>query len=613
MAFGLFRFRFLDVVPAARDAVIENMRDGVVVLDAKNRIVDINPAAEGILGRSASAVIGQLAAAALPAELSPPDGHGETPERQREVALGNRERHFDVAESPLYDKRGRPSGHLILLHDITERKRWESTLRESEERYRDLVENAPELICTHDLEGRLVSVNRAAVKSAGFSREEEMVGRNLSEFLPPKSRALFPEYLATLRKESRARGLMQVLTRTGEKRILEYDNSLRTEGVEEPIARGVARDVTERVRMEEELRFQKTLLECQTETAMDGIVVVSRDRKWLSYNQRFVEMWGLPDEVARAGSSEQAIQFVQPMLLEPEQFRSGIEYLYEHPKDILQDEVRLEDGRVFERYSAAVIGKDGTQYGRVWYYRDITERKRAAEALNQRTTELVAANEELEAFTHSVSHDLRAPLRHINLLTQFLEEDYRKGLDEEAVDQLTRIRETARHMSDLVDDLLELSKFGRWKLQPQLTELGPIVEEVRRSLEMETEGRKVDWEVGPLPSVGCDASLVKYVFSNLLSNAVKYTGPRKRAVITVGYKNDGNGQPVFFVRDNGVGFDMKYAERIFRVFERLHGPEEFEGTGAGLATVDRIIDKHGGRVWAEAEPDQGACFYFTLG
>jgi len=235
-----------------------------------------------------------------------------------------------------------------------------------------------------------------------------------------------------------------------------------------------------------------------------------------------------------------------------------------------------------------------------------------AQARANLLAELEAANRELEAFAYSVSHDLRAPLRRINGFAGILLEDFSAQLDPVAKGYLERVSEAGRHMCQLLDDLLNLSRVTRKELTRRRTDLDSLVKEVWDSLQPEIEGREIEWQIGRLPTVECDPGLIKQVFANLLLNAIKYTRPRQRATIQVDQMIC-DGQPAVFVRDNGVGFDMKYADKLFGVFQRLHRQEDFEGTGVGLATVQRIIHKHGGRVWAEAEPYKGATFYFTLG
>lgn len=261
---------------------------------------------------------------------------------------------------------------------------------------------------------------------------------------------------------------------------------------------------------------------------------------------------------------------------------------------------------------------------------DITERRRAEVALRdseekvralnvelearvqQRTAQLTSAIEELESFTYTVAHDLRAPLRTLSGFSKHVIDEYALDAPPELRHYLQRIDHGARQMGVLVDEVLNLARVNRQMPKRKVTRLRELVDEVTHSLAPDWADRRVEWKIGELPSVECDPVLMKQVFANLLSNAIKFTRPRDPAVIEVGQK-DGNGIPIIYVRDNGVGFSMQHVNKLFGVFERLHRQDEFEGVGIGLATVQRIVQKHGGRVWAEGEVGNGATFYFTVG
>jgi len=238
--------------------------------------------------------------------------------------------------------------------------------------------------------------------------------------------------------------------------------------------------------------------------------------------------------------------------------------------------------------------------------RDITAQQLAEEAIR-------ALNKELEAFSYSVSHDLRAPLRAIHGFVRILLEDYSAELQGEARRYLGLVAANAQQMGRSVDDLLEFSRMGRQPLNRQRVSANALVRRVLEQLQPALEGRLVELTVGELPQVDGDPALLQQVFLNLMGNAVKYTKGRQPARIEVGARTEPEGEVVYFVKDNGAGFDMQYAHKLFGVFQRLHRAEEYEGTGVGLALVQRIISKHGGRVWAEAAVDKGATFFFTLG
>ena len=233
--------------------------------------------------------------------------------------------------------------------------------------------------------------------------------------------------------------------------------------------------------------------------------------------------------------------------------------------------------------------------------------------VTERTQQLEMANRELEAFSYTISHDLRAPLRAVSGFTAILFEEYADAMPAEALGYLKRVKDSGEHMGHLVDDLLAFSRFGRQALRTQRVSIKGIVDRAVAQLASTIEGRQVDVVIGELPDAECDAALLEQVFINLLSNAYKYSRRRERARVEVGVL-DGNASegPTYFVRDNGAGFDMEYAGKLFGVFQRMHRSEDFEGTGVGLAIVHRIVERHGGRVWAEAKVDGGATFYFTL-
>ncbi len=241
------------------------------------------------------------------------------------------------------------------------------------------------------------------------------------------------------------------------------------------------------------------------------------------------------------------------------------------------------------------------------------ERKRDLERqIVERTAQLTAANKELEAFAYSVSHDLRAPLRHIDGFMELLEKKTGTALDEMSRHYMDAIFEAVKKMGVLIDDLLSFSRMARHALSVQQVDPATLIRDVIREFEPDAAGRCIEWCIAELPAVNGDSSLLRMVLSNLIANALKLTRPRQQARIEIGSIRGQGFEAVIFVRDNGVGFDMTYVDRLFSVFQRLHRADEFEGTGIGLATVHRIIARHGGRIWAEGRPDQGATFSFTL-
>ncbi len=236
----------------------------------------------------------------------------------------------------------------------------------------------------------------------------------------------------------------------------------------------------------------------------------------------------------------------------------------------------------------------------------------SSQKVQESNQKLEAVNRELEAFSYSVSHDLRAPLRHINGFAELLGKHIESSLDDKGRRYLSTISGSAKQLGLLIDELLVFSRMSRTEMRHTQVNLTAMVDEVRSELGPDTQDRRIEWKIAPLPVVNADSSMLRQVWANLLSNAVKYTRKRPEALIEIGHSNGGTDGHVFYVRDNGAGFDMKYSAKLFGVFQRLHNSIEFEGTGIGLANVRRIVERHNGRAWAEGRPDEGATFYFSL-
>ena len=376
-------------------------------------------------------------------------------------------------------------------------------------------------------------------------------------------------------------------------------------------------------RAEQALREREEREAAILETALDCIVIADEHGRILEFNPAAEKTFGY--RRAEAVGKELTETIIPPALRE--QHRRGLaHYLATGEGPVLGKRVELPamraDGSEFPVELAITVTHEQGRPAFTAYLRDISERKRAEKALRrahdelelrvqERTRELEVANHELESFSYSVSHDLRAPLRAMSGYAQELLEEHAESLNEEGRHFLRRIHDNANQMGRLIDDLLAFSRLGRQELKRAGIEMTALARTVLEELKAAHPGREIRENIDPLPRARGDASMVRQVWFNLLSNAVKFTGPRKVARIEIGAV-EGAGEHTFRVKDNGVGFDMEYADKLFGVFQRLHGPEEFEGSGVGLALVSRIVERHGGRVWAEGRAGEGATVYFTL-
>ena len=501
-------------------------------------------------------------------------------------------------------------GAVALEGAEARRSRTEATLRESEERSRLIFQNIPIPAWVYDLETlAFLGVNDAAVETYGFQRDE-FLAMTIKEIRPPEDVPVLLETISRAEEGEPGDGLWRHRTHDGKLiQVQITSHPLAFDG--RPAELVLAQDVTERIRVEAALRASEERFRTLATTANDAIVSAD-SRGHITYlNSAAERLFGF--------SSAEAIG--EPLtILMPESFRDahsmGLERFNRTGEARVVGKTvelvgRRKDGVEFPMELSLAAWSRGSETEFTGIIRDISNRKRSEQMLRQYAGQLEAANSELDAFAYSVSHDLRAPLRSIQGFSQALREDCADRLDELGREHLQRIRKAAERMAALIDDLLELSRVTRASLRSERVDLSGMVESILAELVEGDPDRRVRTSVTPGAVATGDPRLLKVVLDNLLGNAWKYTRTKPEAHIEFGVSAEGT-DPIYYVRDNGVGFDMAYVDKLFQPFQRLHSAAEFEGTGVGLASVQRIVTRHGGRVWAEGAEDRGATVYFTL-
>lgn len=599
-------------------ALVQSMSEGVASISDTEIVLFCNQGLANLVGRTPQEIVGSFAALlAMPGDR----------ERLHELILRGfegacqAEIHFQHADRavPVKVSLNKIPGAKIrslslLATDLSE-------LRKAEERMQwqaGIVELAHDAMFLRDCDGSILSWNRGAKELYGWSAEEA-IGKNTDELLHTDYAVPVDEVYTTLRAAREWEGELTQTCRSGNQVIVAsrwsilHDPASGAESILE-----VNRDITDRKRAEGVLRLAARYVRCLIEASIDPLVTIDREGKVTDVNQAAENLTGVSRQ--QLIGSDFLIYFT-----DPDQARKGYERVF--VEGIVRDYplvIRDASGKLTELLCNASIFRNdqGEVQGVLAAARDVTEVKKIEtqlrtlnedleERVSLRTRDLNAVNQELEAFNYAVAHDLRAPLRHIRGFSQLLLEEAGTDLSETAKRYLSIIGDSVVSMGQLIDDLLNLSRLWRQEICKETCGLRSIFDEVFHDLQPQMEGRNIVWSISDLPFVDCDPNLMKQVLINLLSNAIKFTRDRDPARIDIGHIAIAN-QSVVFIRDNGVGFEMKYAGKLFGLFQRLHRQEDFPGSGVGLAIVQRVMQRHGGAVWVEAALNKGATFYLSF-
>lgn len=504
-------------------------------------------------------------------------------------------------------------------------KRAGETLLESEMLYRTVYNTAPLAFVIWDRGCRVVDWNERAEKMFGWSKEE-VLGRNFFDFLIPGNAVFQVETVvgALLREELPSCHVNENVTKNGEIILCEWNNALRYDSEGKVIgAISLALDITERKRAEEALRDGERFLSDVFSSIQDGISILNDQFTIIRVNPT-LEQW-YSHAMPLAGKKCYEAFHGRNTACEKCPTRHSIETGQAGYEVVAKRGPGRRVEGWLDVYSFPLYDtQTGHLKGVIEFVRDITQRKQAEDEIRrlneelerrviERTIQLEAANKELEAFTFSASHDLRAPLNNMEVFSQVVLDDYGDKLEERGKRYLQHVRTSCREMNQLIDALLNLSLVTRTEMRSETVDLSALAQAIASGLREKEPQRDVEFVIEKGMIAEGDGQLLRIALENLLGNAWKFTGKRAQARIEFGILHDSPSEKtVYFVRDNGAGFNMAYVDRLFGAFQRLHASSEFQGSGIGLATVQRIITRHGGRIWAEGEVNHGATFYFTL-
>ncbi|PKM97522.1 MAG: hypothetical protein CVU79_07745 [Elusimicrobia bacterium HGW-Elusimicrobia-3] len=619
-------------------ALFDGSPDAIFLADPKTGLIlDANQAAERLLGRPIEEIIGMHQTALHPPKREKASQRifQEHSASDGETVHGGPEAHYalraDGTEVPIEitAKIIKIKGRKVLqgfFRDVSARKKTELALKESELKFKTLTEKS--IVGVYLIQGGLFRyVNPVMSEVFGYSPEELINRKGPQDLVQAEDWPLVQESLRR-RLDGEIKSLNYGFRGVRKDGAVIYAEvfGTRIDYLGQPAVIGTLLDVTERKRAQEALRESEERYRTLVDHAPVGIVVHAAGAMRF-VNSRMAEIVRVGEPGALVGRN--AMEFMHPDSRDLASGRISKAMADGAPLPAAEERLIAEDGTVVdvETTSAPLIYRGERCLMAI--VQDITARKlaekelkaahdqlleakaRLEERVTERTAQLEELNKELEAFSYSAAHDLKAPLRRINVFSDMLQKEASPLLKNGTQEYLANIHKSVNQMTRLVDGLLSLSTTGRRPLELETVSLTALLEEALTEVKTENPGREIEWGFQTLPVVKCDRAMLRQVFINLLGNAAKYSRGSSPARVEVFYSCTGR-EHVIGVRDNGVGFDMEYAGKLFGVFQRLHRSEEFEGTGIGLSTVKRIITRHGGRVWAEAEAGKGAVFYFSL-
>ncbi|HEV8537608.1 MAG TPA: PAS domain S-box protein [Bacteroidota bacterium] len=608
--------------------MVSGVKDyAILMLDPEGRVISWNAGAERIKGYRAEEIIGKHFSCFYPADDQARDKpaialktaveQGRFEDENWRVRKDGTRLWANVVITPMHDEHGQLRGFGKVSRDMTDRKRAEEEIRTTRNVLDSVIENMPNMLFLKDAKDlRFVRLNKAGEELLGLTNQE-LIGKNDYDFFPKQEADFFVSKDREVLRDKRVHDIPEEPIQTkhlGLRYLHTKKIALLDERGDPRYLLGISEDITEQKEAELAKRQSEELFQKAFRSSPAGIFI-SRDADGtiIDVNDSYLRMIGhTREEVIGHTSAEVGVTSLEDV----EKIRKIF-----HEQGFARDlelVIRTRSGKIIQSLTSLERIEIGGSPALLSIVYDITERKKAEgeilllnKELAKRLTELDVVNRELEAFSYSVSHDLRAPLRSIDGFSQALLEDFEPVLNDRGKDYLKRVRTSSQRMAQLIDDLLNLSRITRAEMRHEKVNLSEIAETIATELQRAQPDRRVEFRIAKNVLAEGDPRLLRIVMDNLMNNSWKYTNKRPAAVIEFGI-NHQTDRPAFFVRDDGAGFEMKYAQKLFGAFQRLHGMDEFPGSGIGLATVQRIIHRHGGNIWAEGKVDEGATFHFTL-